>query len=286
MRFLVCLLLLLATSAHAQFGISVSLPRSTFMALEAIPATVTIANRSGADVVLGGPGRSSWLSFEMTDSAGHPLAPIEVSAEDMVQIPAGGTVQRKIVVTDAFAPTEIGNYALTARVLHPPTQQFYGSNRARFAITDAKPIWEQSFGVPDGYRNVGKICRYALSIFREAEQTSLYFRLIDDQTGMRMQTYALGPISMIYDPQITVDRENRLQVLFLAMPKLYTHVIVKPDGSLFKRGYYRETEAGRPQMVSTATGETKVLGGEYMDPSKPAATGKSRRKVSERPPGL
>ncbi|HEY1082197.1 MAG TPA: hypothetical protein VGE29_08045, partial [Prosthecobacter sp.] len=77
MRFLTPLFFfLLALSAQAQFHVTLSLPRANFVALEAIPASVSITNRSGAEVVLGGPGRGSWLSFEMTDKTGNPLAPI------------------------------------------------------------------------------------------------------------------------------------------------------------------------------------------------------------------
>ena len=45
----------LTACAHAQFNVSLTLPRNTFMALEALPASVMIVNRSGSDVVLGGP---------------------------------------------------------------------------------------------------------------------------------------------------------------------------------------------------------------------------------------
>ncbi|HYF37713.1 MAG TPA: hypothetical protein VD994_20595 [Prosthecobacter sp.] len=286
MRFLLFFLALTAV-AHAQFDIGLSLPRSTFMALEAIEASVSVTNRTGTDIVLGGPGRSSWLSFDITDAAGRSLAPIEVSSADMVQIAAGATVQRKVVVTDAYAPADIGNYGLTARVLHPPTNQHYASNRVRFSITDVKPMWEQSFGMPEGSKNVGEVRRYSLSVLRELEKTSLYFRLLDGQTGLRLQTYTLGPVSLVYDPQITLDRTNRLQVLFLALPKVFAHVIIQPDGALAKRTYYREVEGNRPRLVVAAGGEVSIAGGVPYDPAAPAPTeGKPKKGVSERPPGL
>jgi hypothetical protein len=278
------LLLALTGCAHAQFGVSVSLPRTTFMALEAIPATVTVVNRTGADIVLGGPGRSSWLSFEMTDKAGHPLAPIDVAADDVVQIPAGGTINRTIVVTDAFAPTERGNYSLTARVMHQPTKEYYSSNRARFSITDAKPMWEQTFGVPEGFKDVGKVRRYTMSVLRETEKTMLFFRLIDEATAVRIETLSLGPISMVFDPQITLDRTNRLQVLYLVMPKIFCHVIIQPDGKLLQRAYYQEVNQSRPRLLLAENGDVSVSGGEFFDPTAPPK--EKTKGVSERPPGL
>ena len=284
MRFLL-LLLCLTGAAHAQFAVSLSLPRTNFLALEAIPATVTLTNRSGAEVVLGGPGRASWLSFQMTDNGGHELAPLDVDASDMVQIPPGGTIQRKIVVTDAYAPSELGNYGLMARVRHTPSGQFYGSNRVRFNITDAKPMWEQNFGVPEGFRGAGSARRYGILLFSDIGSTALYFRLTDEKTGVRLQTYRLGPVSMAHDPQITIDAGNQLQVLFLAQPNVYAHCVVRPDGSLKSRTYYRDEPGNRPRLVQEASGETRVEGGTVYDPSA-APEGKPARKASERPPGL
>ena len=285
MRFLLFFLALTAIG-HAQFDVGLSLPRTTFLALEGIEASVTVTNRTGSDIVLGGPGRGSWLSFDITDASGRSLAPIEVSSADMVQIAAGASVQRKVLVTDAYAPADIGNYGLTARVLHPPTNQHYASNRVRFSITDAKPMWEQSFGMPEGYKNVGHIRKYSMSVLRDMGNTTLFFRLIDAKTGLRMQTYTLGPVSLVYDPQITLDRGNRLQMLFLVMPKVFSHVIIQPDGSLTQRTYYREKEGSRPRMVVAASGEVSIAGGEAYDPAAPPEAGKSRKGVSERPPGL
>jgi hypothetical protein len=289
MRYLTPLIFFtLALAAQAQFQVGLTLPRTNYLALEAIPASVTITNRSGADVVLGGPGRAVWLSFEMTDTTGRPLAPIEVSGVELVQIPAGGTIQKKVTVTDAYSPAEIGNYGLTARVAHVPSGQFYASTRVRFNITDNKPMWEQSFGVPEGYKGAGQARRYAVILFTDLDTTSLYVRLVDDKTNMRMQTYRLGPISMAHDPQITLDRENKLHALFLAQPHIYAHCIVAPDGSLKKRSYYLEKNGDRPQMALNSKGDTEIHGGEFFDPNKPAAPtkGTGGRKVSEKPPGL
>jgi hypothetical protein len=120
MRYIIALFVLLGTvCAHAQYDISLKLPRANFMALEAITATVTITNRTGTTAVLGGPGRADWLSFEMTTSEGTAVAQMDVDGAEIVQVPAGGTVEQKIVVTKAYAPSEMGNYALKARVFHP-----------------------------------------------------------------------------------------------------------------------------------------------------------------------
>lgn len=281
------LFLFLACTAQAQFAVNISLPGSNFLALEAIPVTVTITNRSGAEVVLGGPGRASWLSFEMTDQSGREIGPVEVSGVDLVQLAPGATIQRKVVVTDAYAPTEIGNYGLKARVLHPPSREYYGSNRLRFAIHDAKPIWEQTYGVPEGFRGAGAVRKFGVVLFMAGETTALYARLTDQKTGLRIQTYKLGPVTMALDPQITMDDKNHMHVLFLAQPNLWTHCVVAPDGVLKKRAYYKETSGNRPRLAQEASGVASVLGGVFFDPTAPPPVRREGgKKASERPPGL
>lgn len=289
MRFLTPLFFFaLALTAQAQFQVGLTLPKANYLALEGITASLTIVNRSGAEVALGGPGRSNWLSFEMTDREGVRLSPLEVAGDDMILIPPGGSISRKITVTDAYSPTEIGNYGLKARVAHMASGQFYSSDRVRFNISDAKPMWEQAFGVPPQFKGAGSARRYAILVFNDVSGSSLYLRLIDDKTNLRLQTMRLGPVSMAHDPQITLDQENHLQVLFLAQPHVYAHCRIAPDGSLKTRAYYLEENGDRPQLTLDAKGLAKVVGGKFFDPSKTPELSpeKAGRKVSEKPPGL
>lgn len=290
MRHLITLFVVLsAFQAHAQFDVSLKLPRANFMALEAIAATVTVTNRTGATAVLGGPGRADWLSFEMTTSDGTALAQMNVDGSEILQVPPGGTVQQKIVVTKAYAPSEMGNYAIKARVFHPQSGDYFESNRARFSIIEIKPMWERSFGVPEGMKDAGKTRRYALYTFRDYDTTSLYFRLIDDKTGERLNTYRLGPLSMIHDPQITLDMQNQLQIVFMAQPHVFAHAVVGPDGQVIKLSYYNDEKSGRPVMQQSSKGEITIAGGTYFDPSKPDEMAGKRvggKKITERPPGL
>jgi hypothetical protein len=289
MRFFVVLFACLcAVQAHAQFEISLKLPRANFMALEAITATVQITNRSGATAVLGGPGRADWLSFEMQNSEGTTLAQMDVDGSQILQVPPGSTVQQKIVVTNAYAPADMGNYAIKARILDSKSGDYYESDRTRFSIIDNKPMWERNFGVPEGMKDAGAPRRYALHVFRDYNSTSLYFRLIDDKTGTKLTTYRLGPLSMIHDPQITLDVNNQLNVLFMAQAHVFAHAVIGPDGKLAKLSYYGDEKKGRPIMQQTEKGLVQIAGGDYFDPSKPEGNVKKTggKPVSQRPPGL
>lgn len=276
------------TALHAQYQTIVTLNKATYLTYEAVEATVTISNRSGSDIVMGGPNGQSWLAFEVMAPSGNAVPAMQTRADDNVIFKSGATISQKVLISNFYTFSEYGTYAVTASVYHPPSQQYYGSNRARAVFTDAKPFWEQSYGVPSDQPNAGQIRRYTLSTLRDTERTWLYVRVLEDKTNLKVNTFSLGTCILVADPQITVDSANKLHVLFMAAPHIYAHVTIDTQGRLEKRRYYKEVETNRPKLVVQADQSIDVGGGEPYDPTAPAAgTGKSKaRSVSERPPGL
>lgn len=293
-------LLLLALGAagelRGQYGVSLKLPRLNFVAGEPILASVTIANRSGADVFLDAPGEARWLSFNIVNTDGRTFPPLDVQGEKPFILKAGATVARKIPITNSFALSEIGTYAMTASVYHPASGQYFESNRAHFTVMDASPYWNRSVGVPEGSKYAGRIHDVAILVHRDTDITALYARITDDRSRLPILTYQLGPVSLVIEPQITIDPKNQVHVFFLASPKIFCYAIIAPDGELKKRLYYREIEGDRPAMVTTTGGEVAVQGGYYYDPAAAAEAGNTTpqglptsgpgRGVSDRPPGL
>lgn len=288
--------LVAATQATAQYGVGLELPRRNFVAGEVITATVTIANRSGADVFLDAPGQKRWLSFKISNTQGRDFPPLDVGGEGSFILKAGSTVAKKVQLTDNFALSEIGTYAITASVFHPASGQYYESNRAHFTLVGASEIWKQSVGVPEGSKLAGRIHSVAILIHRDTDSTSLYTQVTDERSGLPVITYQLGPASLVLEPQIKIDADNQVHVFFLASPNIFCHSVIAPDGELKKRVYYRELDDDRPTMITDGTGKIAIVGGSYFDPSAAAAASKSNpgglpstgpgRSVSDRPPGL
>jgi hypothetical protein len=280
------LFLAAAGGAMAQFGIQVSLDRKLFLAQENIIANVTLSNTSGSDVVMGGRG-SNWLQFQITDANERELSPVGVEVEEPFLFKAGQTMKRRIMLSDTHQISEPGSYGLKAIVYHPPTQDYYQSNRVRLTVTEVKPIWQQSYGVPQGFEDAGRVRVYSLHILRDDSGSRLYCRVTDDRSQLTLTTYSLGPINQAIDPAFSLDRENRLQAFFLAGPRIYAHCVVGPDGHLTSRKYFRETNDNRPVLASRG-GEVFVVGGIPFDPTAPPPTSAEggARRASERPPGL
>lgn len=281
--------------AHAQYEVALQLDRSVpYMSQEPMTATITVTNRSGSDVILGGPKGKAWLIFNMKDSLDRSISPLQATSDEPIAFPAGERMVRKVRITDTHYVTEQGTYSITASVYHPPSGDYYLSNRVRFVITDEKPYPPTPilFGVPEGFEGAGRKRQYVLMIHRDEDRSYLYFRLQDERTGQKLITYSLGPVSVVRPPQVTLDRSNNLHVLFLARPDYSIYCVFTPDGKRKSIEYFRDAGEGgsRPQLFLTRQNIVVASGGQKFDPAAEQAastTGPNRvRSVSERPPGL
>jgi hypothetical protein len=277
---------LLTGAARAQYVTNLTLHKNQFLTGEPVVATVTIINRSGADAIVGGHGARDWLQFEITESTGRRLSPVTIGSEKPITMKAGGTTKHTVEISGGYSTADLGTFSMVVNVLHPISGQFYMSNKVRMTITDAKAnLFDQPFGVPEGFQNAGRARRYNVIMFRELDTLLLYCRVTDDRSGAYLATFLLGPVMMVVQPQIMIDAKNKLHVFFLAQPHVYCHAIVNPDGKVYKRSYYRDQEGNRPTLLMNPAG-AQVVGGEYFDPGAPPPEKKKMRKASERPPGL
>ncbi len=283
-RILLLLILCLCCGqARAQYVTNLTLLKNQFLTGEPVVAVVSVTNRSGADVVVGGHGARDWLQFEITQSTGQRLSPVTIGSEEPITMKAGGTTKHTVEISGGYSTANLGSFTVIANVLHPLSGQFFMSNPERMTITDSKPnMFDQPFGVPEGFPGAGRQRRYQVILFRELDDLQLYCRLTDDRSNAYIATFLLGPAMMAVQPQISIDVHNKLHVLFLAQPHVFCHAVVNPDGKIHKRTYYKDPEGNRPEMVMTNSGAT-VTGGEIFDPSAPPPKKKVLRKASERP---
>lgn len=283
-RFLLLLTLAIST-AQAQYATNLTLQKNSFLLNEPVLAFVTITNRSGADVIVGGVGARPWMQFQFEDDTGRVLAPVSIGSKNPITLKAGQTTQHTVEIEGAAATGSLGTYYTKGSVYHPPTGQYYTTNRARLAVTDAKPAFDQAFGVPKGFRDAGRARRYQAIIFRDIDSVTLYARVTDDRTQDNLSTRLLGPIMTSIQPQMAIDAKNFFHLLFMAQPTIFCHTVVNPDGSIRRRAYYKDIEGSRPTLVMTSAG-AEVVGGEFFDPAKAPEPNKGIRKSSERPKGL
>ena len=276
---LVCLLWFVA-KADAQIQVELQLKRLQYIAHEPIMATLAITNLAGRDVDLHDAEGQPWFGFEITAREGQPVAPVTTDLKQPpLRIEAGKRVTQRINLTPIYSVHDLGIYHVRAHVYFSDLNKFFYSQAKVFEVTDARPIWQRTVGMPEGGTRT-----YSLMSNRFPDHTSLYVRVADKDSGIVYATYSLGRAIAFDEPQAEVDRESQLHVLHCAAPRLWAYSRVDLNGGLVSHVSFAETKT-RPRLVHTAEGTVAVRGG-IMETESAQTARESLPKLSERPARL
>ena len=283
MRTAACLLLsmLLAGIAQAQIQVELRFPRVQYVAYEPVIAHVQITNLAGREIELRDDAGQQWFGFEVTAREGRLLAPENRVAEAPLSIQAGQSVTRKINLTPLFPIHDFGAYHIRANVFFADLNKFFYSSRKVVHVSGARPLWERTVGVPDGFPGAGGVRTFSLLSNRFPDHTKLYVRVEDKSTGAVYSTYPLGRVIAFEQPQVELDRLNQLHVLHCAAPRTWAYSQINLNGQLIAHSKFMETKT-RPRLRRTADGAIAVRGGMLDVPAAPSAQ-KPASKLSARP---
>jgi hypothetical protein len=269
-----------AAAAQAQVQVDLKFKRLQYIAYEPVVAEVAITNLAGRDIELHDADGQSWLGFEITGSEEQPIGPLNgTNREPPLRIQAGQRVTRQIDLTPIYPIHEYGGYHVRTNIYFADLQKFFYSGTRVFEVTDARPIWQQTVGVPDGGGS-GEVRTYSLMTNRFPDHTSLYVRVQDKDTGVVYATYSLGRTISFEQPQAEIDRANQLHVLHCAAPRAWSYARVGLNGELLEHTSFMETRT-RPHLVHSGGGEVAVHGGMVDAPAK--NSGNKAPKLSSRP---
>ena len=276
-------ILFFAVGAEAQVQVDLKFKRLQYIAHEPVVAIVTITNLAGRDIELHNADGQSWLGFEITGSEEQPIAPLsEANREPPLKIQAGQRVTRQIDLTPLYPVYEYGAYHVRTNIYFADLGKFFYSGTRVFEVTDARPIWQQTVGIPDGAGASGDVRTYSLMTNRFPDHTSLYVRVQDKDTGVVYATYSLGRTISFEQPQAEIDRDNQLHVLHCAAPRAWSYARIGLNGELLTHSSFMETKT-RPHLVHSGKGEVAVQGGIVEAP--PQSSGNKAPNLSARPPG-
>ena len=280
------LILFVAKESNAQLIVNMNLPKTNYLSYEPMVATVTVYNRAGNDVVLGGPKGRGWMSFDVYRD-GQLLSPrsFDGGFETML-LKAGRSVTKKVDINRLYPVADYGSYTINASVYFPPRRSYFSSKKRRINVTDARAFWKQSFGFSQGRNKLASFRQFSLHEHRESANSALYVRLRETKGTKVYCTFSLGRFINVRKPQATIDAQNRLHVMHMISPRIYSHARVSPEGAFLGNEYFRETTETRPSLVIDAGGSVKVVGGIAYDPNKPPEAENQPRSASQLPPGL
>src|SRR6478752_3827418 len=234
--------------------------RLQYIAYEPLLATVTITNRAGRDIDLNNDAGERWFGFEITGSDGQSIAADSSQKMEPLRIGAGQTVTQKINIASLYPIQDLGTYHVRAHVYFSDLGRYFYSQTKVVEVTDARPIWKQSVGIPASSEAAGDARTYSLMTNRFADHTSLYVRVEDEHRSVVYATYSLGHVISFDEPHAEIDRENKLHVLHCSAPRAWSYAIIGLNGQLFSHSTLLETKS-RPHFKRTADGEVAVVGG-------------------------
>ncbi|MBV9617947.1 MAG: hypothetical protein JO201_01940 [Verrucomicrobia bacterium] len=194
---------------------------------------------------------------------------------------AGQRVTRTINLTPLYGVHDFGTYRVRAHVYLADLNKFFYSSTNVFEVTDARPIWQKTVGLPKPEDGSGNARTYSLMTNRFPDHTSLYVRVEDKDSGIVYATYSLGQVIAFDQPQAKFDRSNQLHVLYCAAPRLWSYARVGLNGDLVSRASFAETKT-RPRLVHSEDGMIRVAGEMIRKPVTQAAR-ENASKLSAQP---
>jgi hypothetical protein len=278
-------LLLLAAKGEAQIQVDLKLKRFQYIAHEPVIATLGITNRAGRDLELRNADGQPWFGFEVIRSEGQPMVPMTSNEIQLpLKIEAGKSVTRKINLASLYQVHDFGTYHARAHIYCADVSKFFYSQTKVFEVTDARPVWQKTVGIPDGSSGPGNTRTYSLLTNRFPDHTSLYVRVEDQDSGIVYATFSLGRAIALGEPQAELDRANQLHVLHCAAPRSWSYSRVGLNGELLAHCSFVETQT-RPRLFHSVDGAIRVAGGTVEASSaKQESRRASMPKLSDRPP--
>lgn len=274
--------LVLAASAQAQLAASLRISKKQHLAGEPVMAVVTITNHAGRELVFRSDGRFQWLDFVVKTGNGTPVNAKGRAIFGPMKISAGQTMAREVDLSQHFQLNEPGNFSVSA-VIHPPgeTSEGASTNRAFFNQSPGRLYWSQKVGI-SGRSNHTR--EFRVLNFSGDSKTQLYAQIVDGMTGQFVRTFLLGDSLMLRKPLVTVDRQQRMHVMFLATPTMWVHCVINTDGKLVERQIHQRGPVGDPQLLTMGDGTVRVANSIPYDPKAAAEQRAKIRKASDRPP--
>lgn len=276
-----CVALLWTTSASAQLASSLRLSKQQHLAGEPVMAVITLTNHAGKELVFQSDGRFQWLDFVLKNSNGDPVNSKGRAFFGPMKIAAGQSLAREVDLAQHFQLNQPGSFSVSAVIRTPgDNTQAFSTNRVLFNQSQGRLYWSQKVGIPGGSNQTRE---FRILNFAGDSKSQIYAQIVDGRTGLFVRTFLLGDVLMMRKPSATVDRKQRMHVLFLATPTMWVHCAIDTDGKLNDRQIHQRGTQGDPQLLTFADGSVQVANSIPYDPKTAAEQRAKIRKSSDRP---
>jgi len=158
------------------------------------------------------------------------------------------------------------------------------TSKVHFTIIRGNAVWKQKAGVPG---TPGDTREFRILDVKNEAATQLYVQVEDVKRSKMLATYSMGRNLSFRDFTATLDNKNRMHVLFLTNPTIWSHTVVDASGKTVRRTYHKKGSGGLiPRLITTDSGIVGVMNSTIFDPEKEADIRNKLHKLSELPIGL
>lgn len=268
--------------ASAQLQVDIKLKRTLYISYEPILITVSLTNLSGNPLPLSDADGNHWFGFQIETLDGRPIAPrsLGYTNEPLVLQP-GQKLSRTVNLTPLFPIGEFGGYRIRAAIYAATLKRYFNSPPLNIEITDGRPIFQKTVGVPEGMPGSGETRNITVLTHRLPNSTQLYVRIENAKGGTVFCTHRLGRLVSYGTPEILLDKKNQMHILQNVAPKAFLYSHIGLNGEVLGRKTYSQI-VKRPILRESPDGTIQVIGAQEIDPTAEAAKPPSP-SLSDRP---
>lgn len=268
----------------AQLQVDIKLKRTLYVSYEPILITVSMTNLSGNPLPLSDANDNHWFGFQIETLDGRPIAPRSLNyTNEPLVLEAGQKLSRTVNLTPLFPIGEFGGYRIRAAIYAATLKRFFNSPALNIEITDGRPVFQKTVGVPDGMPGAGETRNITVLTHRLPNSTQLYLRIENTKGGTVFCTHRLGRLVSYGTPEIILDKKNQVHVLQNVAPKSFLYSHIGLNGEVLERKTYSQI-VKRPILREGPDGKIQVIGAEEIDhaaaAAKPPVPSLSDRPVS------
>jgi hypothetical protein len=183
---------------------------------------------------------------------------------------SGQKLSRTVNLTPLFPIGEFGGYRIQAAIYAASLKRYFNSPPLNIEITDGRPIFQKTVGVPEGMPGAGEARNITVLTHRLPNSTQLYVRIENDQGGTVFCTHRLGRLVSYGTPEILLDKKNQIHVLQNVAPKAFLYSHIGLNGEVLERKTYSQI-VKRPILREGPDGKIQVIGAQEINPAAEAA---------------
>lgn len=280
------LVLLQAQNANCQILVAAKMSKKQYVAYEDVKLSVTMTNRAGQPIDFVNKLRRKWVEFIVERGTGQTVFAVQDAVYAPARLNTGETKTSSFRLNNSYDLSQPGNYTAYAIVRMPgqTAQQGTRSKKVHFTVIKGHASWKQRAGVPG---SPGDTREYRILNVTSNEFTELFVQVEDVKRSKMLATYSMGRNLAFRDFTATLDNKNRLNVLFLTTPTIYSHTVIDAAGETVRRHYHKKGSGGiSPKLVTTSSGVVGVINSTPFDLNKQKDLRSQIHNLSELPLGM